>query len=218
MKWLSETIEFPPLTEATPEGLLAVGGDLSPERVLYAYQNGIFPWYDSYQPILWWTPDPRFVLYPHKLKVSKSTKQILKNHPFEITINRNFRDVIKACANVKRKTQLGTWITEEMIKTYCELHQQGNAKSVEVWQNKKLVGGLYGIELDDTIFCGESMFSYVSNASKIGFISFVQNSNYKIIDCQLHTNYLESLGAESISRTKFMKYLKTPNQNINNRH
>ena len=216
MKWLSETIEFPPLTEATPEGLLAVGGDLSPERVLYAYQNGIFPWYDSYQPILWWTPDPRFVLYPHKLKVSKSTKQILKNQSFEITINRNFRDVIKACANVKRKTQLGTWITEEMIKTYCELHQQGNAKSVEVWQNKKLVGGLYGIELDDTIFCGESMFSYVSNASKIGFISFVQNSNYKIIDCQLHTNHLESLGAEPISRLKFMEYLKPQNQNINN--
>ena len=216
MKWLNETIEFPPLTEATPEGLLAAGGDLSPERVLYAYQNGIFPWYDSDQPILWWTPDPRFVLYPHKLKVSKSTKQILKNQSFEITINRNFRDVIKACANVKREAQSGTWITDEMIETYCELPQRGIAKSVEVWKNKKLVGGLYGIELDDTIFCGESMFSYVSNASKIGFISFVQNSNYKIIDCQLHTNHLESLGAEPISRLKFMEYLKPQNHNINN--
>ena len=216
MKWLNETIEFPPLTEATPEGLLAAGGDLSPERVLYAYQNGIFPWYDSDQPILWWTPDPRFVLYPHKLKVSKSTKQILKNQSFEITINRNFRDVIKACANVKREAQTGTWITYVMIETYCELHQRGIAKSVEVWKNKKLVGGLYGIELDDTIFCGESMFSYVSNASKIGFISFVQNSNYKIIDCQLHTNHLESLGAQPISRLKFMEYLKPQNQNINN--
>lgn len=216
MKWLNETIEFPPLTEATPEGLLAAGGDLSPKRVLYAYQNGIFPWYDSDQPILWWTPDPRFVLYPHKLKVSKSTKQILKNQSFEITINRNFRDVIKACANVKREAQSGTWITDEMIETYCELHQRGIAKSVEVWKNKKLVGGLYGIELDDTIFCGESMFSYVSNASKIGFISFVQNSNYKIIDCQLHTNHLESLGAEPISRLKFMEYLKPQNHNINN--
>ena len=216
MKWLNKTIEFPPLTEATPEGLLAAGGDLSPERVLYAYQNGIFPWYESDQPILWWAPDPRFVLYPHKLKVSKSTKQILKNQSFEITINRNFRDVIKACANVKREAQSGTWISDEMIETYCELHQRGIAKSVEVWKNKKLVGGLYGIELDDTIFCGESMFSYVSNASKIGFISFVQNSNYKIIDCQLHTNHLESLGAEPISRLKFMEYLKPQNQNINN--
>ncbi len=208
MKWLNETIEFPPLTEANLEGLLAVGGDLSPERVLFAYQNGIFPWYESDQPILWWAPDPRFVLYPHKLKVSKSTKQILKNQSFEITVNRNFKEVIQACAKVKREAQSGTWITDKMIETYCELHQRGIAKSVEVWQNKKLVGGLYGVELNDTIFCGESMFSYVSNASKIGFTSFVQNSKYKLIDCQLHTNHLESLGAESISRIEFMKYLK----------
>jgi len=208
MKWLNETIEFPPLTEANSEGLLAVGGDLSPERVLYAYQNGIFPWYESDQPILWWAPDPRFVLYPRKLKVSKSTKQILKNQSFEITVNRNFKDVIQACAKIKREAQSGTWITDEMMETYCELHQRGIAKSVEVWQNKKLVGGLYGIELNDTIFCGESMFSYVSNASKIGFTTFVQNSKYKLIDCQLHTNHLESLGAESISRSKFMDYLK----------
>ena len=208
MKWLNETIEFPPLTEANLEGLLAVGGDLSPERLLFAYQNGIFPWYESDQPILWWAPDPRFVLYPHKLKVSKSTKQILKNQSFEITVNRNFKEVIQACAKVKREAQSGTWITDKMIETYCELHQRGIAKSVEVWQNKKLVGGLYGVELNDTIFCGESMFSYVSNASKIGFTSFVQNSKYKLIDCQLHTNHLESLGAESISRIEFMKYLK----------
>ena len=208
MKWLNETIEFPPLTEANSEGLLAVGGDLSPERVLFAYQNGIFPWYESDQPILWWAPDPRFVLYPHKLKVSKSTKQILKNQSFEITVNRNFKEVIQACAKVKREAQSGTWITDKMIETYCELHQRGIAKSVEVWQNKKLVGGLYGVELNDTIFCGESMFSYVSNASKIGFTSFVQNSKYKLIDCQLHTNHLESLGAEPISRIEFMKYLK----------
>ena len=208
MKWLNETIKFPPLTEANSEGLLAVGGDLSPERVLYAYQNGIFPWYESDQPILWWAPDPRFVLYPHKLKVSKSTKQILKNQSFKITVNRNFKDVIQTCANVKREAQSGTWITDKMIETYCELHQRGIAKSVEVWQNKKLVGGLYGVELNDTIFCGESMFSYVSNASKIGFISFVQNSKYKLIDCQLHTNHLESLGAEPISRIEFMNYLK----------
>jgi len=207
MRWLSETIEFPPLDEANSEGLLAVGGDLSPERVLYAYQNGIFPWYESDQPVLWWAPDPRFVLYPHKLKVSKSTKQMMRNQSFEITINRNFKDVIEACANVKRNAQSGTWITDEMIQTYCDLHQRGIAKSVEVWQKKKLVGGLYGVELNDTIFCGESMFSYVSNASKIGFTTFVQNSKYKLIDCQLHTNHLDSLGAELIPRLEFMKYL-----------
>ena len=123
-------------------------------------------------------------------------------------MNRNIEDVIKACANVKRASQSGTWITNEMIETYCKLHQKGIAKSVEVWQNNKLVGGLYGVELNDTIFCGESMFSYVSNASKIGFISLVQNSKYKLIDCQLHTNYLESFGAEALSRSKFMEYLK----------
>ena len=208
MRWLNKTIEFPPLTEANPEGLLAVGGDLSPERVLYAYQNGIFPWYESEQPLLWWAPDPRFVLYPNKLKVSKSTKQILRNQPFEVTVNQNFRDVIEACANIKRVAQSGTWITPSMIEAYCELHRRGFAKSVEVWQNNKLVGGLYGIELEGTIFCGESMFSYVSNASKVGFTSFIQNSNYKLVDCQVHTDYLESLGAEHISRSSFMEVLQ----------
>ena len=208
MKWLSSAIEFPPLNQANADGLLALGGDLSPERVFYAYQNGIFPWYESDQPPLWWAPDPRFVLYPDRLRISKSTKQLLKSHQFEITVNRDFKAVIEACANVKRNAQSGTWITNDMIETYCELHQRGIAKSVEVWQNKSLVGGLYGIELGDTIFCGESMFSHVSNASKIGFITFIRNSNYTLIDCQLHTDYLESLGAEHISRSQFMEYIK----------
>jgi len=208
MKWLSSAIEFPPLNQANADGLLALGGDLSPERVFYAYQNGIFPWYESDQPLLWWAPDPRFVLYPDRLRISKSTKQLLKSHQFEITVNRDFKAVIEACANVKRNAQSGTWITNDMIETYCELHQRGIAKSVEVWQNKSLVGGLYGIELGDTIFCGESMFSHVSNASKIGFITFIRNSNYTLIDCQLHTDYLESLGAEYISRSQFMEYIK----------
>ena len=208
MKWLSSAIEFPPLNQANADGLLALGGDLSPERVFYAYQNGIFPWYESDQPLLWWAPDPRFVLYPDRLRISKSTKQLLKSHQFEITVNRDFKAVIEACANVKRNAQSGTWITNDMIETYCELHQRGIAKSVEVWQNKSLVGGLYGIELGDTIFCGESMFSHVSNASKIGFTTFIRNSNYTLIDCQLHTDYLESLGAEHISRSQFMQYIK----------
>jgi leucyl/phenylalanyl-tRNA--protein transferase len=208
MKWLSSAIEFPPLNQANADGLLALGGDLSPERVFYAYQNGIFPWYESDQPLLWWAPDPRFVLYPDRLRISKSTKQLLKSHQFEITVNRDFKAVIEACANVKRNAQSGTWITNDMIETYCELHQRGIAKSVEVWQNKTLAGGLYGIELGDTIFCGESMFSHVSNASKIGFITFIRNSNYTLIDCQLHTDYLESLGAEHISRSQFMQYIK----------
>ena len=208
MRWLNKEIEFPPLADANPDGLLAVGGDLSAERVQYAYQNGIFPWYEAEQPLLWWAPNPRFVLYPSKLKVSKSSKKLLKEALFEVTVNRNFKEVIEACASVKRAHQSSTWITKKMIETYLELHQMGMAVSVEVWLEKKLVGGLYGIQLNEDIFCGESMFSYVSNTSKIGFISFVQNSKFKLIDCQVHSEYLESLGAEFISRSKFMQYLK----------
>ena len=215
MRWLNDTIEFPPLSEANNDGLLAVGGDLSSKRVLFAYQSGIFPWYEANQPLLWWAPNPRFVLYPSKLKVSKSSKRLLKSKKFEVSVNRNFKDVILACAKVKRQSQSGTWITDKMIDVYCELHQMGFAKSVEVWLDNKLVGGLYGVQFNEDLFCGESMFSYVSNASKIGFITFVQNSNYKLIDCQLHTNHLESLGAEPISRLEFMKYLK-PQRLLNN--
>ena len=207
MRWLNETIEFPPLSEANSDGLLAVGGDLSSKRVLHAYKNGIFPWYETDQPLLWWSPDPRFVLYPNKLKVSKSSNQLLRSKKFEVSINRNFEDVIQACAKIKRRSQPGTWITERMIEVYCELHQMGLAKSVEVWLDNKLVGGLYGIQFNDDVFCGESMFSHVSNASKIGFISFIQMSNLKLIDCQVHSDHLESLGAEQISRSDFMQYL-----------
>ena len=207
MRWLNETIEFPPLSEANSDGLLAVGGDLSSKRVLHAYKNGIFPWYETDQPLLWWSPDPRFVLYPNKLKVSKSCNQLLRSKKFEVSINRNFEDVIQACAKIKRRSQSGTWITERMIEVYCELHQMGLAKSVEVWLDNKLVGGLYGIQFNDDMFCGESMFSHISNASKIGFISFIQMSNLKLIDCQVHSDHLESLGAEQISRSDFMQYL-----------
>lgn len=207
IKILSDKIEFPNTEDATPEGVLAIGGDLSTERLLLAYQKGIFPWFSEDEPIIWWSPDPRFVLFPHKLKVSKSMKQILKKDIFQITINKDFESVIQNCAKMKRKNQDGTWITNEMISSYTKLHHMGYATSVEVWQNEKLVGGLYGIDLGNDVFCGESMFSKVSNASKAGFISFVQQSNYKLIDCQVYTEHLERFGAEQIDRSVFLSYL-----------
>ncbi|MCC1483761.1 leucyl/phenylalanyl-tRNA--protein transferase [Winogradskyella immobilis] len=207
MHFLNQKIEFPHVSEASIDGLLAIGGDLKPERILYAYSKGVFPWFESEEPILWWSPDPRFVLFPEDLKVSKSMKTLLKKELFKVTINTNFEAVINNCAAAKREGQEGTWISESMIEAYIKLHQLGYAKSVEVWQNKELVGGLYGIDTGNGVFCGESMFTKVSNASKIAFITFVQNSNYKLIDCQLHTKHLESLGAKAISRTEFLRYL-----------
>ncbi|PTM02597.1 MAG: leucyl/phenylalanyl-tRNA--protein transferase [Bacteroidetes bacterium] len=207
MHFLTQKIEFPDVSEASVEGLLAFGGDLSPERLLYAYQNGIFPWFEEAEPILWWSPDPRFVLFPMDLKVSKSMKQLLKKNLFHVTENKAFKEVIENCAKAKRDGQKGTWITDEMIDAYIKLHKLGYAKSIEVWQNDKLVGGLYGITIDNKVFCGESMFTKVSNASKVGFITFIQNSKYKLIDCQLHTEHLESLGARHISRLDFLKFL-----------
>ena len=207
MQYLNKDIWFPDVNEASPEGLLAVGGDLRLERLLLAYKTGIFPWFDSDEPLLWWSPNPRFVLFPEKLKVSKSMKQIMRNNEFIITVNKDFEKVITECSKAKRIGQSGTWITDSMVNAYINLHQLGFAKSVEVWQDKKLVAGLYGIDLNNGVFCGESMFTKVSNASKAGFISFIQNTNNKLIDCQLYTNHLESLGAEEISRKQFMKYL-----------
>jgi len=208
MKLLTGKIEFPELSSASEDGLLAVGGDLSVERLILAYKSGIFPWFDSDDSlILWWSPNPRFVLFPDRLKVSKSMEQVLRNKDFVVTVNKDFESVIKACSKVKRSGQSGTWITEDMIKAYTKLHHQGYAKSVEVWQNDQLVGGLYGVDLRNGVFCGESMFAKVSNASKVAFISFIQNTNYKLIDCQVYTNHLESLGAEEIERDEFLKYL-----------
>ena len=208
MHFLTQKIEFPDVSEASADGLLAIGGDLSPERLLYAYSKGIFPWFQDKEPILWWSPDPRFVLFQKDLKVSKSMKQILKKDLFKVTENKAFKAVIENCAIAKRKDQNGTWITEEMKQAYLKLHHLGYAKSVEVWQNDQLVGGLYGIEINENVFCGESMYSKVSNASKVGLITFIQNSNYQLIDCQLHTKHLESLGAKHISRLDFIDYLK----------
>ena len=207
MHVLDQNIIFPNIQEADSEGLLAIGGDLCVERLILAYKSGIFPWFNEDEVILWWSPNPRFVLYPKNLKVSKSMTKFLRHCDYEITINKDFRSVITECSKAKRNGQAGTWITNNMIDAYCKLHEKGYAKSVEVWKDKKLVAGLYGIDLTNGVFCGESMFTKVSNASKVGFISFIQNTNYKLIDCQLHTNHLESLGAEEISREAFLKFL-----------
>ncbi len=209
MQLLNEKLWFPDVDQASDEGLLAVGGDLSVERLLLAYRSGIFPWFDAQSPILWWSPNPRFVLFPQKLKVSKSMKQVLRNKPFKVTENKAFNKVILECSKIERKGQDDTWITKNMIAAYQKLHEMGHARSVEVWQNETLVGGLYGVDLQNGVFCGESMFSKVSNASKVGFITFVENSKYKLIDCQVYTNHLASLGAEDLPRKQFVEFLKT---------
>ncbi|MAB48255.1 MAG: leucyl/phenylalanyl-tRNA--protein transferase [Flavobacteriaceae bacterium] len=207
MYFLTDKIAFPDVSEASFEGLLAIGGDLSSERLIHAYSNGIFPWFEDDEPLLWWSPDPRFVLFPKDLKVSKSMKQILRKSDFKVTVNKDFKSVIEQCAKAKRDGQDGTWITSQMEEAYIKLYQLGYAKSVEVWQDNELVGGLYGVDLGNKVFCGESMFTKVSNASKVGFVNFVQNSNYHLIDCQIHTKHLESLGAKHIPRSEFLKYL-----------
>jgi leucyl/phenylalanyl-tRNA--protein transferase len=208
MHYLTDIIWFPDVNEATEDGLLAVGGDLSVQRLILAYKSGIFPWFDIEEPILWWSPNPRFVIFPDKLKVSKSMKQVLRNTNYTVTINKDFKSVITECSRVKREGQAGTWITKSMIEAYVKLNELGYAKSVEVWKEDILVGGLYGIDLGNAVFCGESMFSKESNASKVAFTTFIQNSNFKLIDCQVYTNHLESLGAEEISRDEFLEILK----------
>ncbi len=206
---LTDELVFPPVELAVPEGLLAVGGDLSVERLLLAYRSGIFPWYSDGEPILWWSPDPRFVLYPGKLKVSNSLRRVIKSGRFTVTLNKDFRAVTKNCRTVKRTADTGTWITAEMIEAYCRLHDAGHALSVEVWQKDALVGGLYGVSVG-RCFCGESMFTRVSNASKVGFVWLVEHllsQECDLIDCQVHTAHLESFGAEFIPRTDFLAQL-----------
>ena len=206
----SEEIAFPdPALDDFEGGLLAMGGDLSPERIWFAYQNGIFPWFNPEDDILWWCPDPRFVLFPEDLKISKSMKKILREGKFTFTENKCFEEVMKNCQAAERKGQDGTWITDEMIKAYSTLHRYGKAKSIEVWENDELVGGLYGVDLGH-IFCGESMFAKVSNASKAGFIYFVEKykNQYQLSDCQIYTEHLASLGAKEIPKKEFLKILK----------
>ena len=210
MYHVTEALYFPAVETASPEGILAFGGDLSPERLLLAYQSGIFPWFEADEPILWWSPNPRMVLFLDELKVSKSMRNILNRAIFKVTFNQDFRAVISNCQNVKRDGQNGTWITNQMIEAYCKLHELGVAKSVEVWKDDKLVGGLYGIDLGH-VFCGESMFSMESNASKVAFISLVnqlKSENYQILDCQVYNEHLESLGCREINRDDFIKIIK----------
>ena len=210
MYYVLEDLFFPPVSEADEEGILAFGGDLNPERLKLAYQSGIFPWFNEGEPILWWSPNPRMVLFPDELVVSKSMRNVLNRKQFKVTFNQNFADVISNCQNIKREGQNGTWISNEMIDAYCKLHAQGIAKSVEVWQDEVLVGGLYGIDLGH-VFCGESMFSKVSNASKVAFISLVnylKEGNYKLLDCQVYNSHLESLGCREIDREEFMFILE----------
>ncbi|SDR82823.1 leucyl/phenylalanyl-tRNA--protein transferase [Formosa sp. Hel1_31_208] len=207
MHFLNTDIVFPDVSLASKEGIVALGGDLSPQRLLLAYQSGIFPWFEQDEPIVWWSPDPRFVLFPEKLKVSKSMKQVLRHRDFEVTINKDFEAVIANCSSINRDGEHGTWITQSMKEAYTLLFKLGYAISVEVWQDKELVGGLYGVDVNNGVFSGESMFSKVSNASKVGFITFIQNSDYKLIDCQVFTKHLASLGAEDITRSEFLTYL-----------
>ena len=210
MYFLSRELFFPPVGYASPEGIVAIGGDLSPERLLLAYRSGIFPWFEDDEPILWWSPPERMVLLFDELKVSKSMRNVLNRGIFRVTFNTAFEQVIHNCRNVKRNGQAGTWLTENMVSAYCKLHELGYAKSVEVWQDDELVGGLYGIDLGH-IFCGESMFSKVSNASKAAFITLakkLEQENYRLLDCQVYNEHLESLGAREIDRDDFMALLK----------
>lgn len=206
---LDEKLWFPNVEDALEDGLLAMGGDLQTERLLLAYKKGIFPWYDGDLP-LWWCPNPRFVLFPDELKVSKSMKVLLKKNAFTITTNTNFSAVIQACKATERKDQDGTWIKNEVEEAYTALHNLGIAHSVEAWQNGQLVGGLYGIKMGK-VFFGESMFSHVSNASKYAFISYTEQLKAEgivLIDCQVYTEHLESLGAKMIMRQQFIHLLE----------
>ena len=207
MIWLTDKIEFPDYKFTTKDGIIALGGDLSVERLIFAYKNGIFPWFSDDDPIVWYCPHQRMVLFPEDLKVSKSMRKIIKKNEFTITENTAFKEVIYNCKNINRNDGFGTWITDDMQQAYINLHKKGIAKSIEVWQNKKLVGGLYGLEINN-IFCGESMFSKVSNVSKLAFIHLVKNNNYKIVDCQVYNDHLASLGAKEVDRELFFEILK----------
>ena len=207
---LSDTIEFPTPHLASEDGLLAVGGDLSQERLLLAYRMGIFPWFSNNEPILWWSPDPRLVLYPHEIKISKTLRKIIKKDVFSVTMDIAFNEVINQCAQVRLKKNQGTWIVKDMIDAYCNLHESGFAHSVEVWQGGDLAGGLYGVSLGKCFF-GESMFTRVSNASNIGLVKLLEHLkklSFDMIDCQVATEHLTRFGARQIPRIRFLNQLE----------
>jgi len=207
---LGEEPVFPPPELAEPDGLLAVGGDLSPGRILRAYASGIFPWYSDDSPILWWSPDPRLVLFPRELKISRSLRQVIRRGEYRVTFDQAFEDVISCCASVKRGNDEGTWITEDMIRAYCLLHEEGYAHSVESWYGSELAGGLYGISLG-RIFFGESMFATRPNASKVAFATTagrLDAGGFSLIDCQVKTRHLQSFGAREISGGAFRDILR----------
>lgn len=202
----ADKIWFPEAELADEDGLLAIGGDLSVQRLLLAYRNAIFPWFSEGDPILWYAPNERFVLFPERLKVSTSIQKILRSGNFKISYDQAFSEVINACANSKRKGQEGTWITDSMKSAYIQLFDLGFAHSIEVWENNLLVGGLYGVQINH-VFCGESMFASVSNASKLAMIHLCRSFNFKLIDCQVYTSHLDSLGAQFISLEDYLVFL-----------
>ncbi len=206
---LPQTLMFPPVSMADEDGLVGIGGDLSIDRLLLAYRSGIFPWYNADEPILWYSPNPRFVLHPDELKVSKSMQTLIRKEAWTFTVNQDFASTIRQCRIAKRKYQTGTWIHDAMEEAYIRLHEAGYAISAECWSNGELIGGLYGVQLD-RVFCGESMFSLEKNASKFAFIhvvTYLKELGIQLIDCQVHTDHLESLGARMISRDTFLTYL-----------
>jgi len=210
MYWLTEELTFPHPKYASPEGLLAAGGDLSPQRILFAYENGIFPWYNEGEPILWWSPNPRFVLYPSEIKVSKSMRQVFRKKGFRVSFDQAFEQVITACAMIPREGQNGTWLIDEMKAAYIHLHRLGFAHSVEAWQGDQLVGGLYGLSLGNCFF-GESMFAKASNASKVALIVLaktLEQKGFEMIDCQSETKHLRTMGAKFINQVDFLAYLE----------
>ena len=207
---LTDKIAFPPPHLASKEGLLAVGGDLSRKRLLHAYRMGIFPWFSDDEPILWWSPDPRLVLYPHEIKISKTLKKIIRKGVFKVTMDTAFAQVITQCAQIRLQNDQGTWIVEDMIHAYCKLHETGFAHSVEAWYRGELAGGLYGVSLGKCFF-GESMFTRISNASNVALVKLVEYLNalsFDMIDCQLTTQHLLRFGAREIPRVKFLKQLE----------